>query len=214
MRIVCVSDIHARPVITPEVDLLIVSGDLTYYSSDKELEWFEQWLKQQPSRYKIFISGNHDKKFQTHPWGSRQYVDRVCADGTIHYLEGTGVTIEGVTFWGSPWTPQWGGTAFGFKSRTAARTHWAKIPEGVNVLITHGPPLGILDQLHNGKNAGDPDLLDAVKRIKPKLHVFGHIHSAYGQVEIDGTTFVNACVCTEDYKPDNQPIVVEVEASR
>jgi Icc-related predicted phosphoesterase len=211
MRIACVSDIHARPVETPEADLLIVSGDLTYYSSDKELEWFEAWLKGQLAKHKIFIAGNHDKKFQTHPWGSEQYVKRVCADGLTHYLQATSTTIAGLSIWGSPWIPKWGdNTAFGFRSRAAAKAHWAKIPEGVDVLITHGPPFGILDQVSNGKHVGDPDLLEAVKRIKPKLHVFGHIHSGYGKVEIDGTTFVNACICTDDYKPDNKPIVVEL----
>jgi Icc-related predicted phosphoesterase len=68
------------------------------------------------------------------------------------------------------------------------------IPANTDILITHGPPYGILDKNRVGFSAGCQSLKRAVKRIHPKLHVFGHIHEAGGMVEMGGTTFVNACV--------------------
>ena len=68
------------------------------------------------------------------------------------------------------------------------------IPANTDILITHGPPYGILDKNRVGFSAVCQSLKRAVKRIQPKLHVFGHIHEAGGMVEMEGTTFVNACV--------------------
>jgi len=212
MRIVCVSDIHSRPLTTPEADILIIAGDLTYHSSDKELDAFEEWLKAQKAKHKVFIAGNHDKKFQTHPWGTEQFLKRVCGPNT-HYLEQTAVTIEGLVFWGSPWIPKFN-LAFQLRGPRHAREHWAKMPEKVDVLITHGPPHGILDTVKGGKHVGDQQLLEAVQRVKPRLHVFGHIHTGYGQVEIEGTTFVNACVCDDDYNAVQAPIVIDWPTSQ
>jgi Icc-related predicted phosphoesterase len=209
MRIVCVSDIHSRPLTPPEADVLIIAGDLTYHSSDKELEEFAAWLKAQKAKYKVFIAGNHDKKFQTHPWGTAEYLKRVCAEPNTFYLEQTSVIIEGLVFWGSPWIPKYS-LAFQLKSPEHARQHWAKMPDHVDVLVTHGPPHGILDTVKNGKHVGDQQLLAVVQRVKPRLHVFGHIHTGYGQVEIGGTIFINACVCDEDYKPVQEPIVIDL----
>lgn len=217
LSIACVSDIHAREVETPECDILIVSGDLTVHSSDKELEWFKNWIKARRARYKVFIAGNHDKKFQTHPYGSKDYVDELCAKGDVFYLEDTGCTVEGLTFWGSPWTPKFGESAFNLKGERDALEHWKKVPEGIDVLITHGPPRGILDTLANGKHVGDTELIKAVARVKPRLHVFGHVHTGYGRTESDGIVYVNAALCNEqhwDYKVVNKPIVVDVKELR
>jgi len=198
----------------PECDILIIAGDLTVHSSDKELEWFAEFLieAKKRARYIIFIAGNHDKKFQTHPYGTQEYVERVCADGRTFYLSGTAVTIEGLVFWGSPWTPYSGDGAFQFRGPISARAHYATIPEKVDVLITHGPPFEILDRIKKGKHVGDQQLLEAVRRVKPRLHVFGHVHSGHGTVESDGTIFVNACICDDDYKAIQLPILIEIAA--
>jgi Icc-related predicted phosphoesterase len=212
VRIGCISDIHARPVEIPECDILVIAGDFTYHSSDKELEWFAEFLVEARKKacYIVFVAGNHDKTFQTHPWGSQEYIKRVCADGRTFYLEGTAVTIEGLVFWGSPWTPK-GGGAFQFAGPISAREHWAKMPAHVDVLVTHGPPFEILDRTKKGRHVGDQQLLDAVREVKPRLHLFGHIHSGHGMVEIDGTIFVNACICDDDYNAIQSPLVIEIE---
>ena len=87
---------------------------------------------------------------------------------------------------------------------------WAKIPDDVDVLITHGPPANILDRTYTGQYVGCPHLLARVQKIRPRLHVFGHIHEAYGQEEHDSTIFVNASTCNLRYKPSQPPIVVDL----
>lgn len=84
------------------------------------------------------------------------------------------------------------------------------IPADTDVLITHGPPAGILDMTPSGKQAGCQDLLDVIDIVQPRMHVFGHIHHSYGVTEHKGTKFVNASTCTEKYTPDNKPLVIDL----
>jgi Icc-related predicted phosphoesterase len=87
------------------------------------------------------------------------------------------------------------------------------IPEAgcVDVVISHGPPMGILDQPYGtGEHVGCYDLLERVKNSVPLVQVFGHIHGSYGQKKIGSTTYINASICTEDYKPVNAPIVLDI----
>jgi len=81
------------------------------------------------------------------------------------------------------------------------------------VLITHGPPHGFLDlvpcdRAEAYENTGCEELLLAVVRVRPRLHVFGHIHEGYGVARESGITFVNACVCDASYRPVNQAVVM------
>ena len=112
--------------------------------------------------------------------------------------------------WGSPWQPWFYDWAFNLQRGPEIRAKWDRIPAGVDVLVTHGPPAGILDRVVDGRSVGCADLLDAVRRVRPLLHVFGHIHEAYGEVERDGTRFVNASTCTVRYAPVNAPVVVDL----
>jgi Icc-related predicted phosphoesterase len=91
---------------------------------------------------------------------------------------------------------------------------WAKIPDQVDVLITHGPPANILDLTFLGQHVGCPQLLQRIKQIKPRLHVFGHIHEGYGREEQDSTIFVNASTCNLRYKPSQPPIIVDLEVKK
>jgi Icc-related predicted phosphoesterase len=81
------------------------------------------------------------------------------------------------------------------------------------VLVTHRPPHGVLDLVPRDlagayENTGCKELLRAVKRIKPKLHVFGHIHEGYGVNRGDEITFLNACICDAAYRPINPPLSI------
>ena len=70
------------------------------------------------------------------------------------------------------------------------------------MLITHGPPLGVLDQIAPHEvHLGCAELLDAVWSKKPKVHVFGHIHGGAGELEREGIHFVNAAYLNERYEP-------------
>src|SRR5690606_27797878 len=128
----------------------------------------------------------------------------------LTYLRDAGVEIDGVRFWGSPWQPEFFDWAFNLPRGEALAARWALVPEDTDVLITHGPPRGILDRTVTGTPVGCDDLRAALDRLAPRLHVFGHIHEAYGRVEGPRTTFVNASVCDVRYRAVNDPVVVDL----
>ena len=129
----------------------------------------------------------------------------------VVYLEDEGVTLDGVTFWGSPVTPIFFDWAFMHGPATIS-TYWDAIPDDTDVLITHGPPRGVMDRvLPDGEAVGCPRLRQELDtRLHPKLHVFGHVHEGYGKV-VDGTlTSVNASFLDHCYLPVNAPVVVTI----
>lgn len=188
MRIVCVSDTHGRhrDVTVPDGDVLVHAGDLTRYGRPEEVRDVGEWLGGLPHRHKVVIAGNHDFCFQEQPGLARPHITHAV------YLEDEAVTIDGVVFYGSPWQPWFGGWAFNLPRGPELAAVWAKIPAGTGVLVTHGPPHGILDATRRGESAGCLDLFNRVFEVRPRLHVFGHIHEAAGRLDVDGITFVNA----------------------
>jgi predicted phosphohydrolase len=206
MRIVCISDTHGLhdQVDVPPGDILIHAGDLTRTGDLDDVVLFSDWLGQLPHRHKIVIAGNHDWAFERQPERARALLL-----GCI-YLEDQETTVEGLRIWGSPWQPWFFDWAFNLERGPEIRAKWDLIPEGIDLLITHGPPRGQGDWTINNEAAGCVDLLDAVARVRPRWHVFGHIHEGYGISEADGTTFINASICTVGYQPTNKPIVFDV----
>lgn len=208
MRLVCISDTHNMhlkwPISIPDGDVLIHAGDATMQGQLPEVRAFSEWFGDLPHKRKVFVPGNHDWGFQ---------MDRKRARTALpecDHLEDCGVVIDGVTFWGSPWQPWFMHWAFNLPRGADLRKHWDLIPQATDVLITHSPPLGIGDWVDRGENVGCEDLLEAVQRVKPKLHIFGHIHAGYGIYERGGTKFVNASLCDEQYRPLNAPIVIDL----
>jgi Icc-related predicted phosphoesterase len=187
MRIVCVSDTHGFHKYTevPPGDILVHGGDLTRHGSLADVEEFDRWLGTLPHRHKVVICGNHDFCFQHEPDEARARITNAT------YLEDSGCEIEGLTFYGSPWTPTFFDWAFMLPEDELA-AKWALIPASLDVLITHGPPLDVLDLTNRDEHAGSATLLDRVREVKPRLHVFGHIHEAAGRAEVAGATFLNA----------------------
>ena len=203
MRLVCISDMHGYKIPIPDGDVLICAGDYLRTESLLELEAFNLWLGTLPHRHKIVIAGNHDFVFEKH-----LEVARAALTSAI-YLQDSEVVIDGVRFYGSPWQPEFFSWAFNLPRGQKIADKWAMIPNNTDVLITHGPPNGILDKVQRG-HVGCEELLKVVQAVKPSLHIFGHIHEGYGQVEIGETLFVNASICTDRYKPTNQPICVDI----
>ena len=187
MRIVCVSDTHGfhKHTEVPDGDILVHGGDLTKHGSLEDVEEFNRWLGALPHGHKIVIAGNHDFCFQEQPAEARARLTNAL------YLQDSGCEIEGLTFYGSPWTPLFFDWAFMLSDEELA-AKWALIPPRVDVLITHGPPQGILDTTNRKEPAGSATLLERVRAVKPRLHVFGHIHEAAGRFDHDGTVFLNA----------------------
>ena len=119
--------------------------------------------------------------------------------------------IDGVKFYGSPWQPWFYDWAFNLERGPEIRAKWDLIPEDTDVLITHGPPYGIGDLTFQKDHAGCQDLLKAVERLKPRTHIFGHIHERYGINSIDGTTFINASSFNHNYHRFNEPVIFDLK---
>lgn len=209
-RLVCVSDTHNcnEQISVPDGDILIHAGDATVRGTVKEITLFNDWFSSLPHKYKILIAGNHDWLFET---DSR--LARTLLDSSIYYLQDSVVEIENLKFYGSPWQPRFFDWAFNLNRGAELAEKWKMIPADTDVLITHGPPHGILDEVPRSffvENTGCEELRKRVEIVNPKLHVFGHIHCGYGMTELFGTKFVNASVCDEQYQPTQPPIVVDL----
>ena len=209
MKIDCISDLHGYfPSDLPGGDVLIMAGD--YAGNHHNIcEYFKfiEWLAQQPYPHKVLIAGNHDKLLIDIP---AKEIER----NGIHYLLDSGCEIDGLKFWGSPWTPTFYDWFF-MKDRGAEiKKMWDLIPDDTDVLVTHGPPYGVLDGVNGYVCVGCEELRDALERVKPRLHVFGHIHEGYGQLLFKhngpNTICVNASIMDENYIPVNKPIRIEL----
>lgn len=205
-RIVCLSDTHNThdEIAVPDGDILIHGGDATNLGRIEEIAPFFKWFKKLPHKHKIFVAGNHDWLFERSPELAKGFVNDVI------YLQDAGVEIEGLKIYGSPWQPWFFDWAFQFKYKEELAAKWALIPADVDVLITHGPPRGILDENPAGFPCGCEALRERVEEIKPKLHIFGHIHHSYGTTEEFGVKFANACNCDENYDAVNPPLVFDL----
>lgn len=208
MRIVALSDTHNRhdAIQVPDGDVLVHAGDITGRGRLSELEAFAAWWKAQPHRHKVIIAGNHDFCFERE---DERDVACEMLDGS-HYLQDEMVVLEGLKFFGSPWQPWFFGWAFNLRRGPALADTWQAIPEDTDVLVTHGPPRGVLDETSTGENVGCDDLLRRVEGIKPRLHVFGHIHEAYGVEKRGRTIFANASSCDLSYDPIHLPLVFDL----
>lgn len=237
MKIVAISDTHNNhyKLQIPECDILIHAGDWTSQGKIHEVEDFARWLnKQRQAKHIVIVPGNHELYFEKYilEYGTYEWVMDHCP--RTHLLIDRTIEIEGVKIHGSPATPffcDWAwnrshgnemkayNTGYGkIKYPAPIKPHWDKIPEGTNILITHGPPYDILDKsvYANGDPRPEPlgcdALLNRIQEVKPDLHFFGHIHAPGGtQVHKDGTSFYNASICDETYFPSNPITIVEYE---
>lgn len=206
MRIVALSDTHFRHrcVAVPDGDVVIHAGDLTRSGDPAELADVMRWFARLPHPHKIFIAGNHDWVFELQP----DIAAGLIPEG-VTYLQDSGNVIEGVKFWGSPVQPAFLRWAFNKARGAEIDRHWQRIPTNTDVLITHGPPNGILD-LVGEEHVGCEMLRRRLQIVRPACHIFGHIHCARGTVANEGTTYLNAAICTESYDPTNPPFVVDL----
>ena len=214
MRLVCVSDTHNQTdgLVVPEGDILLHAGDLTGNGQPEELAETARWLASLPHAHKVVIAGNHDFFFQEDSEKARALFDDVPG---FHYLEDAQISLDGLTIYGTPWQPWFYDWAFNLPRRGEELARiWSRVPTDMDVLLTHTPAHGILDRTRDGEAAGCEVLRAELSRIRPRLHVFGHIHEGYGDVTLEGTRHVNASTCDAAYKPVHPPIVVEMERKR
>ena len=184
MTILHISDTHGKQgelANLPPADVLVHSGDFTLSGSDMEALDFMEWFCELPYAHKVFIAGNHDDCMYD---GS---IDGL--PGNVHYLADCGVTIGGIKFFGVPT----------FLRHDKVQEDFGMIPTDTNILITHRPPLGILDG-NDDLHVGSAELLGVIKQVSPKLHLFGHAHDSYGTVSWKGMSFSNACLVDNNYR--------------
>jgi len=205
-KLVFISDTHGQheQLELPKGDILIHAGDVSKSGNKLEVENFLNWFSKLDFAGKVFIAGNHDFYFES---ASQKEIENLIPKGVI-YLNDSMAKIQGISFWGSPIQPWFFDFAFNRQRGQSIRRHWELIPKNVDVLVTHGPPYGILDETAKKEKVGCADLLEKIESITAKIHAFGHIHEAYGMLEKDETVYINASVLDLSYKMKNKPIEV------
>ncbi len=203
MRIVAVADTHLfhDELVVPDGDVFIHAGDMCRGGSTQELALAAAWLRALPHRWKVVVAGNHDWPFMRDPQRAKDLLGP-----EVVYLEDSGATIANLSFWGSPWQPTYGAWAFNLERGPELAAKWALVPATVDLLVTHGPPRGVGDRGHTPARSGCEDLRLRVRVVRPRLHVFGHIHQDGGLWEEDG--IVSANVTTSDCK--RAPTVIDI----
>jgi Icc-related predicted phosphoesterase len=214
MKIVAISDTHGfhNKLTVPDGDMLICAGDFSMKAKALDVQEFAEWFNKQPHEFKVIVAGNHDMACE--PWNDWTHETFLPAV----YLNHEEATVGGLRIFGSPFSSSiyepspW---SFDYNPKgPRSEALWSQIPDHLDILITHGPPKGILDKVakthpREDANVGDVNLLYHVKRALPRAHVFGHIHEGAGAYESDcwTTKFYNACICDAKYKPTN-PVTV------
>lgn len=231
MKLVFTSDLHGLWN-TPELelaaggDILVLAGDVlsnhrpiaSARETANQLVELADLCKFVTEHFKhvVLVPGNHDWCFQRSPYAAEE----TCKEHGVNLLIGSSVELEGLTFYGSPWTPWFHNWAFNFPNPSedsqlaeeTARHHWRGIPDSTNILVTHGPPHKILDKTQDGREVGCPFLAARIKQL-PNLgiHVFGHIHESAGTTEVDGVLFINAAALNLQYNLNRLPTVVTLQ---
>ena len=214
MRFCCISDTHNKheelDLTQYPADILISSGDVTSSGTKDELLRFLIWFEKQPFEYKIFIPGNHDRYIEDN---FEDFVNVLTKFSGITLLHNSGINIAGINFWGSGDTPEFCNWAFNKTHEELVET-WSNVPSNTDVLITHGPAYGILDEVNNvwspTPNVGCKALRDMIVPSTIKYCIFGHIHEQGGKhLNIEGTDFYNVSVLDERYRMVNTPTIIE-----
>ncbi len=205
MRIVAVADTHLfhADLVVPDGDVFVHAGDLCRGGDLDELREAAAWIAGLPHRHKVIVAGNHDWAFVHEPAEARS------ATAGMIYLEDSESTIDGLRFFGSPWQPAFHDWAFNLPRGHALAAVWAKIPIGIDVLITHAPPAGIGDHTPVAGRIGCADLRSRLAIAQPRLHLFGHIHTDGGLWERDATVHVNVTT----WECERAATVIDIDGS-
>ena len=193
MTILHISDthgLHERLGAMPPADVLVHSGDFSHNGTEEEVLDFLNWLIMLDYPNKIFVIGNHDLCL----WDAETIED---LPANVHFLQDRSVTIDGVKFFG-----------LGYNH------HENLIPKtGVDVLVTHEPPLEILD-FSSGTHWGNLPLRNCLEKVKPHLHLFGHAHESFGITKRNGIIYSNASLLDDSNRLVNAPRVIQVDTGK
>ena len=236
VRLVCVSDTHdlhqTMPHPIPPGDIFVHAGDFTCRGARHEVSNFVDWtdsLLSSGFQAVVFVMGNHElgldrSKPSKHPVvrAAQEEMRASLADReNVFFLEESSCTVLGLTFFGSPYTCQFGDPgSWEFQEKDiddGLGRRWQSIPPAgaFDVLLTHSPPFGVGDLCDKGKSRGSQTLQRRLESVRPRLHVFGHMHAGHGIYRDQdpaghGTVSVNAAICDEDMAAVNAPVVVDM----
>ena len=219
MKLTLISDTHNKHNLLkndlPGGDLLLHSGDISSMGHEHEIANFGHWFnKLDQYNQKVFIAGNHDWGFQNNVENVKEIMSQY---DKVTYLQDSMFSINNgdekpITIWGSPWQPEFYNWAFNLpKNGDELKSKWDMIPNDIDILITHGPAFGFLDDVEGrrGTHLGCELLAEKIKQIKPKIHVCGHIHSGHGHYFDGHTHYFNASVLNESYLYGHTPWHIE-----
>ena len=227
MKVTLISDTHTKHKQLngdlPGGDLLIHAGDFMNSGYDKTdaTEFFDWFDKIDNYDDKIFIAGNHDRIMQNEPEWAQGIL---TGYKTIEYLQDEQLTLyfdgpngdfpeDNVRIYGSPWQPEFYNWAFNLpRNGGELKAKWNAIPTNTDILITHGPAFGKLDDVEGrrGQHLGCELLAEHINTVaRPKIHVCGHIHSGYGYYFDGQTHYFNASILNERYNYTNKPFNFE-----
>ena len=219
MKIWFLSDTHCehQGLEVPEADAVIHCGDESMHGNawmnEPEARRFFEWYSALEIPVKIFVPGNHSTAIE-------QGLIRASEYPEVKFLIHEALEWNGFKIFGSPWTPMFFDWAY-MKARSELDMVWQSIPDDIDILITHGPPKGIMDvtaDMHTREpvHVGSKSLLRHVEeRIKPRIHAFGHIHdergiSNFGTITRGGTQFINCACCDLSCRLIHNGFVVEI----
>jgi Icc-related predicted phosphoesterase len=209
MKIVAISDLHGELPEIPQGDLVLIGGDICPVSNHSvEFQWnylgqnFNNWVNKIDAPV-VWIGGNHDFVLEQYPTAHEDVENAT-------YLQDHTIRLNDLKIHGSPWTPQFFDWAF-MKNDDDLAENWTMIPDDVDILITHGPPHGCLDLTQRGVNAGSKTLSNRLTELTNlKLHVFGHIHEAFGVFATKDCTYTNVAHVDRSYEPRKERTVIEL----
>lgn len=207
-RLVILSDTHElhreiEPI--PPGDILLFAGDFSFFGQSwPAIRDFDQWLGDLPHAHKILVVGNHEVPVAANAEAARSMI----RNGLVLWDEGA--EAMGLRIWGV--APPFSASSLGASNAAEA---YAAIPVDIDIVLSHHPPYGIQDAVPPfGHHAGSRELFDVVRRVRPRLHAFGHIHAGYGWFQSSPTTFVNASLMGPNGDLINRPIVLQMSKAR
>jgi len=216
--ICAISDLHGNlPRVLPDADILLIAGDICPATQQRQQgQWISSnlipWMQIQPFKHIVFCAGNHDCFFEELMIIDKENAFRKSLPKDIHYLRDSLVEINGIKIWGSPWSKIFYDWAF-MRSEEDLDKIYSKIPENIDILISHGPANGYSDrveQYYENEHLGSVSLAKHIDRVKPEYVFVGHIHSGnHNIVEkiVDNRTikFANVSILDEGYEPFYKP---------
>ena len=222
MKIVAISDLHGNlPTIEEVAIIYCIAGDimpLNIQSNDRKCrKWLKEefipWANNLPCSHVVLIAGNHDFVFQRM---EKEAIDAIFEDSKVIYLENSGVQLEGLNIFGTPWCHQFGHWAFMTDDDSLVEL-FNDIPENVDILLTHDAPYGTSDILFQntawniGEHIGCVPLRDAIIEKKPKIVLHGHLHSTNHKKEVLVESDVyNVSLLDENYDLIYDPLILDV----